>query len=241
LQHIQVTGVEQRGRAQHSQRHDRGLQQVQHGRPAREVGLHRRHEAVNAVGKGAGLYAQGGQRRRGLGCPALAETLPVGFNGFKARAGLVVPGHEERPVGVALAQEGEAVVKLPQFAGDGVPRAGADRERQPEGLHPHAASLVERRSAAIELPGHPQREPDQQQRQRDEGRRHQGQLGAQPPVRALGHGGECSPQVSVTLYCARVAVLVSLFAPPAESTPTQNRFGSETDINKLCLRQLESL
>ena len=152
LEHEQVAHVEQHRRPQHREGHHRRLQQVQQRGPARHVALDAGDQRVDVRGECGGLVAQSRARLHGRRDPVGAEPDPVALHHRKVRAHGVVPRHEQRPLVVAVAQDRQAALELVGQLRERRAFAGADRQRHPVRLHPHAARLVHGRRTAFELP-----------------------------------------------------------------------------------------
>ncbi len=78
------------------QRHHEQLEQVQRRRPARNLDLDGIHKTIDLLHKRIGLRQGLRAIRRQWRHPATARLGPLGPDGFKARAGLVAPGHKQR-------------------------------------------------------------------------------------------------------------------------------------------------
>ncbi len=189
FQHEQVPGIQQHRGADDGQRHHRDLQQVQQRSPARHVRLDRRDERIDVRGEVGNIGAQRVHRIGLRGNPPRAELRPVALDHREVPPHGIVPRHEQRTLGIAVAQKLEAALELRPLGRQRLLVGRADRQRQPIRLHPHAAGLVDRRRAALELPRYPQRDRDHQQRQQQERRAYQRKLGAQAPVSGMSHGG----------------------------------------------------
>ena len=192
FQHEQIAGVEQHGRAEHRKCHHRHLQDVQQRGPPRHVMLDAGDKRVDVAGKGGRVLVQSHQCRWWRSGPLAAELRPVPFDHREPAPHDVVPGHEQRPLEITVPEHVEAALEfrhLPRQCGN---LAGAGRQRHAVRLHPHAARFVDRRRAAVELPGHPKGQRDRQQRQQEERQADERKLRAQAPVTRMAHRASIS-------------------------------------------------
>ena len=191
FQHQHVADVQQHRCPQHGERHRQQLQQVQLACPVRHGELDVGHKRVDVVAEAGGFFRQPLHRAHRSPDPALAEGGPVLLDIRKVRVNGVVPGHEKGPLGVALAQHGQALVERLGLARQRRNVTRAHRERHAVSLHAHAPRFVDRGRPSVELPRHPQRRRHQQQRQQQEGRGREHQARAQAPVLVACHGQHC--------------------------------------------------
>ena len=115
LEHEAVAAEQQRRTTGQRQCQHRRLQQVLQRGPARHVQLDGVDQRVDLCDEGRRLLAQPGRLHDAAAVPLLPQRGPAGFDGGEALFDRGVPGHEQRPLGVAGAQQLQAVLEVRQL------------------------------------------------------------------------------------------------------------------------------
>lgn len=151
-----VSSMDQGGGADHRHAQHCDLKQVHDRRPARQMGLDGRHEHVDVGGEIRGVPAQ---RPRGLRSGRVgqrrAEPGPLVLDLREVQAHLVVPWHEQGPLGITEPQHLNGPIEFGELSRQRLRVAGPGRQRHAVGLHAHASRLVDRCCAPLDLPRHP--------------------------------------------------------------------------------------
>ena len=169
-----VAGIDQQCRDQNRHGHHGHLQQIQQRRPQCHMRFNADDQRVDVGDESACFCAQLIELGLFAFQPAGAEFRPVARDSLEFLTDDIVPGNEERSIGVAQAQDGQALIELGDLLGQLARLPGANGQGQTVCLHPHAPCLVDCRCATVELPGDPQGRGCRAQHKYQEGRHHQG-------------------------------------------------------------------
>ena len=179
--------VDERGRADDRERHQRELDAAQQAGGLGDVALEccdqpvdRGDELLDAPALAAACTALGrGEQHR-------LQHRPLGIQCRELGVDLRRPGDEQRPGRVTGAKRRDDPLEGRDVLADqrsglwiGRPACLLREIGEPVGAHAQAAGVVDRRGAALEPPGNDQRQPDRDERHRKEGHLDADQLGGE--------------------------------------------------------------
>src|SRR4029079_17871457 len=98
--------------------------------PPRYVSLDGGNQCVDVFGEDRGIAPEGLWRWRLVFEPPLPECGPIALDRPEFPADVVVPWHEQRTLGIAIAQQPHAAFEFPNLGGECtfVPRADGKRD-----------------------------------------------------------------------------------------------------------------